>query len=424
MSENSLRTIAIFAAFVLLQLECFGQNLERVYESAKTAYKAGDYIVYDALMDSAYTMHPYHQNILWHRARAAALTGQPGKAIESANRAIVLDSRFDLSDSCFTSIRKTRSFQKLIRMKVRMEGVIGTSDTAFTINDKQLHLESVAYDPTSKAFYCGSIYKRKIIKVENGNISDFVPTGYAGLGSVFSIRIDTLRQILWAISSPTAQMMNPPDSAKSALYKFDLRNNVLVSVSYPSNPLKSHAFGDLVLGPGNTPYVSDSENNIIYKYDSLTTSLVPFYSSEQFWNIQGICFNDDHTLLYVSDYIKGIFVLNIQKSELKDLKIKEGATTQGTDGMCFYANSLIILQNGVRPFRVSRLHLTKHGTEVKRIAYLERNHPVLGEPTIGTIHDHEFFYVASSQWDGYVDGVIKPDHELKPIVVLRNTLRK
>jgi hypothetical protein len=107
------------------------------------------------------------------------------------------------------AIRKDPGFQQLIQTKNKLNQPLIHSDTAYVIQDRQLHLESVAFDPVEKTIYGGSIYKRKIIKVNSGGVvSDLIQPEQYGLGSVFGLRVDAKNRTLWACSAAISEMQH------------------------------------------------------------------------------------------------------------------------------------------------------------------------------------------------------------------------
>ncbi len=70
---------------------------------------------------------------------------------------------------------------------------------AFTLADREIIPESLAYDPAARSFYVGSLYKRKISRiVDDGRVTDFVPQARDGIWGVLGIKIDPVRRELWA----------------------------------------------------------------------------------------------------------------------------------------------------------------------------------------------------------------------------------
>ena len=316
-------------------------------------------------------------------------------------------------------------FKKLVQTKLKLSQPQIRSDTVEIFQDRQLHLESVVFDPINKTMYGGSIHKRKIVKVDrSGIVSDFTREEQYGMGAVFGLRVDINNRMLWACSSAIPEMQNYDSTLVSTLFQFDISTGALVQSYKPQDTLKNHVFGDLVLDSKGTPFVSESRHNIIYTYDSKQLKLLPYFSSKEFWSIQGLAFSEGDKLLYISDYIKGIFSLDTQTLKLAKVDVPYDLSLKGTDGLLFYKNSLITIQNGVQPNRVVRHFLNTSGNSFIRYEVIDNAHPAFGEPTIGTIIEDTLMYVANSQWNGYEDGKIKSSDELHPIVILKYDFEK
>ncbi len=396
------------------------QNVQFYFTEATEALKKRDFVRYDSMISTALKMFPQHPIIIWHAGKAAALNNRPDSAIALLRKAINIRSDFNLSEADLFNIWKHPEFENLEKEKATLETPVITSDTAFVIDDRQLHLESVAYDPREKVLYGGSIHKRKIIRItRDGKVSDFIKAEEHGITSVFGLKIDTRRRLLWACASPMKEMQNYDSTATSALYQFSLKNGKLLASYSPSDTLTGHVFGDVILDGNGNPFVSDSKNNIIYTIDREKGVLVPFFTSPEFWNLQGMTFSGDFQELYVSDYIKGIYVLDMRTRHLTPVKAAYAISLKGADGIYFYRNSIITIQNGVYPHRVVRHWLNESKNAFDRYTVVDNNHPAFGEPTIGTFDGNTFYYVATSQWNGYENGKVKTASQLRPIVILR-----
>jgi WD40 repeat protein len=419
-----IRLIIVLVA-CLTALKCFCQDARYFYTEAKKAQETKDYPQFYALIMKAHELHPYHQGILWNAGVAAALNNKSDQAIDFLNRALNIDATLDLNSPALTCLKDHPGFLQLRKTKENLLRSVVTSDTAFVLDDRQLHLESVAFDEKDKVLYGGSIHKRKIIKVNrSGRVSDFISSEQHGITSVFSLKVDFQKRILWACSSPIQEMQHYDSAAVSRLYQFNLNTGKLVNSCQPADTLSGHIFGDLTLNAKGTPFVSDSKNNHIYMYDAKLNKLVSFFSSKEFWNIQGLSFSENDQFLYISDYVKGIFRLKMKTLELSKVAATYDISLKGTDGIQYYENSLITIQNGVQPNRVVRHYLDATGESFIRSEIIDNAHPAFGEPTIGSLSDGVFYYVANSQWNGYENGAIKDSAVLKPIVILKNNLAK
>jgi sugar lactone lactonase YvrE len=402
-----------------------GQDYQVFYNEAKTALSEKRYTEFYTSIKKAHELHPYHQTILWYAGVAAALNNEPNESIAFLTKAININAGYDLDDPNLNSIRTLAEFQKLVQTKQKLIQPQIRSDTVNTFQDRQLHLESVAFDPIDKKLYGGSIHKRKIVKADRtGTVSDFTREGQYGMGGVFGLRVDVNKRMLWACSSAIPEMHNYDSTLASALFQFDITTGALVHSYKPQDTLENHVFGDLVLDSKGTPFVSDSRNNVIYKYDDKQLKLLPYFSSKEFLSIQGLAFSEGDKHLYISDYVKGIFFLDTQTLKLSKVDVPYDLSLKGTDGLVFYKNSLITIQNGVQPNRVVRHFLNSRGNSFTRYEVIDNAHPAFGEPTIGAISKNTFMYVANSQWNGYQDGKIKPSAELQPIVILKYNFEK
>ncbi|MEQ8425102.1 MAG: hypothetical protein RIA63_10355, partial [Cyclobacteriaceae bacterium] len=183
-------------------------------------------------------------------------------------------------------------------------------------------------------------------------------------------------------------------------------------------------FGDLILNKQGEVFVSDGVSNTILKVNETTGQLDSFFKSEEFWNIQGITFSDDEKYLFISDYIKGPFRLEIATKKLIMLELETPQSLKGVDGMLFYKNSLIAIQNGVSPLRVSRYYLNQEQNKIIDCKIIDRAHPAFGEPTIGSLNGSTFYFVANSLWGAYDKEFNLKTDLIRDVVILKASLSK
>ncbi len=401
-------------------------SIQYYVSQARAANEKNDTTTFYAMITRAARLHPYQQNYLFQSAVASALVGKNNESIDYLRRAIRIRSNFDLGNKAFDPLRQSNEFRDLQKLQLALQEPIIHSDTAFVIREKTLHLECIAAGESPGTFYLGSIRKKKIIKRDSkGKVTDFTTSGQHGLTSVFGIKVDRRNSILWACSSPMEEMEGYDTMAMSAVFKFNIKNGKLVRKYLPNEKgITSYIFGDLTLGPEGEAYISDSKNNIIFKVNEQTGTLDNFFSSPEFWNLQGISFTPDGNTLFIADYIKGIFKLDVKTKKLS--KLNDGnlqLSTKSIDGLTFYKNSLIAIQNAIHPMRVTRYLLGADFTTITKAEVIDNAHPAFNEPTIGCISDGGFYYIANSLWSGYNrDHSLKPEDQLQEVVILRSKL--
>jgi len=415
----------LFSLLVVFTLTAFTQDVQHYYTLAKEAYQQKDFQSYYSNLREANRLHPYHQVILYRLGVAAALTQHPEEAITWLRKALLIDASFQLEGNPdLAAITSTKGFNDLVLLQKEISKPVIHSDTAFVLKDRTLHAEGIEYDVARKTFYIGSIHQRKVIKINSrGEISDFCAPAQEGMTSVFGLKADPERNALWVCSSPMQEMTGYDSTYHSAVFKFNLTTKKLLNTfqTGPSQP--DGVFGDLILNKKGEVFISDSKNNIIYKVNEQSKELDTFYTSTEFWNIQGMAFSADNTYLFISDYIKGIFRLKLSNKELIQIANITDTSLKGVDGLYFYKKNLITIQNGVTPARVTTYLLNKEMNEAVYHEIIDRAHPAFNEPTLGVLVKDFFYYIANSQWSGYKNGKQKPADQLQDIVILKAKLK-
>src|SRR5262249_46616073 len=133
--------------------------------ASQVAHQADDRPGFLAHARAAVQAAPAHPVARYNLACAFALVGQPVEAAAELHRLSAAGVAFDLDhDSDFDPIRKAPSFaaarerQQAVRAR-RIEG----SQVAFTLADRDLLTEGIAYDSPTGDFYVSSVHQRKII---------------------------------------------------------------------------------------------------------------------------------------------------------------------------------------------------------------------------------------------------------------------
>ncbi|MBS1680118.1 MAG: hypothetical protein JST48_00250 [Bacteroidetes bacterium] len=415
---------AILLSFFILVSACgYSQLVQTLYRDAMDAYKKKNHTDFYQKIKEANKIRPNHQGILYQLGIACALNGKKDEANANLKKAILINTDFKLEGVAdFNSIKDTDGFKKLLSLQTEWQTPLIHSKVAFTLKDRALHTEGIEYDAVHQTFYLGSIHKRKIVKVDaQGNVSDFCTSGFSGMASVFGIKVDTKRNVLWACTSPMQEMENYDSAAKPAVFKFELSSGKLIR-KYTS--YKPGVYGDLIINKSGNVFVSDSQTNEIFTIDEKKNQIVPFFSSNEFISLQGLAFSADEKYLFIADYPNGIFRLNIKSRELIEIKTTLDVSLKGVDGLYAYNHSLIAIQNGVFPSRSARYFLNKNLNEITGFEIIDRKHPDFNEPTLGVIVGKTFYYIANSQWGSYDDKhQIKPHEQLQDIVVLKYELK-
>lgn len=293
------------------------------------------------------------------------------------------------------------------------------STTAFLL-DKELIPENIAYDPQTRAFFVGSMYKAKIIRIApDGKVTDFVPSRRDGLLSVVGMKVDVKRRELWANAGnfndrPPLQTPDPESRGKGAVFVFDLDTGKTKG-KYAA-PGGKVWFNDLVVTPNGDVYATSGDQ--IWRHRRGSETIEPYLRQpDAFFN--GIAITPDGKTLFAASHETGVMRIDLSTKAVSPLEMPAVGSLAGIDGLYVHGNSLIAIQNGTDPMRVVRAWLDPAMKRVTRIEVLEQGHPLWDIPLTGTIVGNDLYYVARSQLRAFDGDKIWPAEKLKDTVILK-----
>jgi hypothetical protein len=374
----------------------------RYYEAAaRKAYQAKDYPAFLENMKLAAGLRPNHPRLTYNLAVAYAINGRRDEALASlrqvADMGMIVPA---VRDPDFDSIKEAPEFAAILaRIEANKLPIIKSSE-AFSVHEKGLVPESVAFDPVSNTFFLSSVYRRKIVSVgDKGVVKDFAGES-DGLWSVMGMKVDATRRLLWVCTAVHPQMSNykAEENGLSGVFKFDLRSGKLVQKYLLTNKPKPHWLGDLTLDAQGNVFASDSISPAIYVIRSGKNEIELFLEDKAFASPQGLAFTPDEKGLFMADYANGIFLIDMANRSVKNFAPPANGTLLGIDGLYQYKGNLLGVQNGVNPNRLVRLVISADQSRIESMETIEANNPVFDEPTLGVLVKDDFYFIANSQW--------------------------
>lgn len=429
-SAGRARALLTFASALLLAFTHASaqQNGEqrdaRFYEQeAAKAHRAKDYAAYLENMRAAVALRPDHPRVLYNLAGALALAGERAESLRLLSRVASMGLYYPAErDADFDSVKDTDEFRAALRRFSASREHTGRSAVAFVLKERGLVAEGLAYDPAEKVFYVSSAYRRKILRVDSkGEAREFAGER-EGLLSVLGMKVDARRRHLW-VAANAHKLMSDFDAREdgaAAVYKFDLKTGRLLK-RYPlANTPRKHGFGDLAVHPNGDVYITDSLSPAVYRITRARDELESFLEDERLASPQGLDFSADGRKLFLADYSRGLFSIELASKKLTHLPAPSDATVLGIDGLYYHRGALVAVQNGTNPHRVISVALNSTGTAVASVSVVEANNPLFDEPTLGVIVGDTFYYVAASGWGAFDrEGKLPPPEKLKEHVVLK-----
>ena len=397
------------------------------YSRAGEALKKKDYRAAVEHLRRAVAEAPSHPALIAELARAQYLAGDGEAARASMMRALRLGSGLDVVDDPVVAPMLAGDEAGAVRKAVTaLRERHSTSLEAFRLRQRDLIPEGMAYDPIDKVFYVGSIYRRKILRVDPaGRVTDFVGEKQDGLLAVLGMKVDSTRRTLWVATEGTLDMVDArqADIGRSALLQYDLRSGRLLKKLEMGRDPGPHLFNDVALDPEGGVFVTDSEDGSVWRLRPAAERLERLAGPRAFEYPNGIAMASDGRRLFVA-HLAGVAVIDPQTGRSTPLSHPDTVTVAGIDGLYREGHRLVAVQNGLTPARVAVFDMNEAEDRVTALRVLERGHPLFDSiPTTGAVAEGWFYYIANAQLRAFTpDHRILPAEKLQESVILKTRL--
>ncbi|MEQ9008498.1 MAG: hypothetical protein RLP12_11475, partial [Ekhidna sp.] len=388
----------IYLLFTLTTFSCSAQSLSEIYQEGLKAYEEKNYEGFKEKMFTIDTMRPNYPAVVYNLAGGYALTGELAKAIETLEKYILMDATQDFSeDADFASLLDLENFKTIKKKQNSLSETIEIEQT-YSILLQESHPESMAYSKKQKTFFIGGVRDGTIWEVKEGREPKLWAGSAKNSWSIMGLQVSSDEKTLWACTSSmnNFQEYNQSEEGFASVLKYDIKNGKLLETyALPGG----HNFGDLITDKAGNIFISDGTANKLYWISNKKGELVEFADlSREVFNLQGLTFDDSEEYLYLSDYIDGIYKIDIKTKNLEKLKIEaEDVLIKGIDGLYFTDNSLIALHNGTNPNRVVKYTLSVDQRAIIGKEVLAQG-GVLGEPTQGVWLEGQLHFIMNSPW--------------------------
>ena len=376
-------------------------------QAIRSAMAAGDHQTSTRVADSLWRSIPGHPSLVMLRAQAFAAAGRLDDAERDIRRLLAWDARYArraLQDSNLAVLRP-RLEAVVTPLATRADSAISRGTVLATIEERDLVPEGTAWDPATRSVLIWSLNKNAIIAIApDGKITDRVPRGGNGLGSVVGIHVDTTRGILYATSN--ARFDRPADSTRSALFAFDAatgRFRARYEVPAGSGP---NFLNDLTSGTDGTVYVTDSRSGAIWVLRAGATGLTRFDAAGRFTGPNGITISPDGRHLFIAD-MDFLRVVPLSGGAPWQLEVPDSINVFGVDGLAFASNGLIV-HHPLSYWRVVHYAIDPAYRRITGRTIIEMSSPDSRTSTTGEVAGDNYVYIGNSQIDRMNAGTIDP----------------
>ena len=349
---------------------------------------------------------PDRAAVLYYLAGDYLLLGESQKALALLKECVAANEGFDPDrDPVFRPLYGDARFRSLVMQAEKQYPVVDRAQVAFSVPEKDLIPEGLAFDEKAQVFYLSSLFHKKIVRFGmDGKVSDFVPEGKYDLLPICGLRDEIADNSLWAAGCE--------DDGRGELYHFSADGSRLEHIS-PPTPGK-HLFNDLVLRGNSEIYLTDSLANQVYRIERKGHKFTTLSFPRPLFYPNGITLSDDRKLLYVADAF-GVFVFDLEQNTSHEVDRGPSGTLSGIDGLYWYKGDLVGVQNGIGVPRITQFSLAPGGLRVQQEKTLVYRSPQLGTTTTGAIRNSDFFFIENSQIDNREGNRILDPAKLEPV---------
>ena len=371
---------------------------------AARAESAGNVAEYASHIRAASGIAPSHPGVVYAMARAFALTGAPDSAVAWLDRLGRMgDTRDPNADSVFRSSRARPGYADARNRLLANRLPILDGKVAFEIADPDFLPEGIAYDSAQGRFLMGSLVHQAVAAfAPNGTSTTVVPHAPDML-RVVGVHVDAARNRLWFATwapDPTARADSTTEAPSlTRLFLADLGSGRVVKSWVPDGGRPGHLLNDFVVTEDGTLFITDTDEGSIFRLASPQDTLERFLRPDtvRFSATNGITSAPDGRVLYVA-FLQGIARVDVESKSLALMAAPDTVSTASIDGLYWYRGSLMGVQGVPSLERVVRYSLSADGRSITAGAVLERGHPVVVQPTTGTLVGSRFYYIANSQY--------------------------
>ena len=338
-------------------------------------------------------LRPEDATLWFFLSRAQVRAGELTPAVASMQKVNRFGDGFLPRREDFAPLWDHAEFRELREKMAERLPRLDFAPVAFTIEDRTLIPEGIAYDPPSRSFFVGSILQHKVLRVaEDGAIAEFA--GMSGdLDEVLGLAVDAPRRTLYVVST-TALTTAGEAKRRNAVVAYDVDTRKMVNrFEVPD----AKQLNDVAVARGGRVFATDSASGAVYEIPVRGPGPVrPLLPAGAVSGSNGLAVSPDAKRLYVA-HATGLAVIDIATGDVKRVENRTRETVAAIDGLYEWHGELIGVQNVTTPGRVIRIALSPDGGTITGVrTLLSHHHAWLDEPTTAVPTDHGLFVLAAT----------------------------
>ena len=374
------------------------------------------------------TLRPNSGDLKLALATNYALQGESSKTYDLLLGVQKEGFGYDLSNNPnFAKVADTKVWKYIVDGLKQNLQPFGQGKVAFTVPRGDHLYESLAIDPKRKQWLVGSVRDGTVSLLgKDGKLQEFIkPDAANGLWSVYAMAADPASDTLYVASDASVYFkgFTQADFGKAGIFKFSLSSGKPTGKYLLAPDSKPRTLSSLAVGKDGLLFAADGLRNQIYRLDGNELKLM--LENPKLSSIRGLALSGDGKTLYFADYTLGVFGVDLAAGQGFEFGYDTARLVlAGVDGLYWYDNNLIVIENGMTPQRVMRLSLSDDGRKIVKAMPLDSGNAAFALPTYGAIDGDGLYFIANSQKNQYGSyGTPKDAAKLQAVQVFRSDLR-
>ncbi len=389
------RALWVLAAVACLSAGANAQNpaaeAQDHLRAANEAYEDKDYAAFTRSLETALALNPASLATRYNLASGYALTAKPERALELLRGLVAARIDYGMAeDPDLESLHQLPAFRDLIAELEANTAPVVNSTPYYSLEQLDLVPEGIAFDAVTDRLFFGSMRSGDIFVLDaDRGLTKFATVDREGKRSAIGMAVDQFRGLLWVVGTTfdMAENFDADAPTLSGIFGFDLASGELER----EYSIQGAVFGlnDVAVGPRGELYASGDVPHVL---DEEEQRLVPLRTTPELFGSNGIAAEPSGRTLFVSSYPVGIASIDLASGTAQFLDAPKNTSLYGVDGLYWHDGDLVGIQNGVKPWRLLRMHLNEDKTAVLRARIVEMaNDAAL--PTTGAIIGDRIRYI-------------------------------
>jgi len=381
-------------------------DIPTLLQMADETLASKHYVNYELVIQRLVELRPFSPEFRFNLVKAYALQDKKSEAYNELIGIQKAGLSYPVGDKeGFDLIKGTGAFGYIEENMVKNANPYGDGEEVLAIskNYSGMLFENMAFDEKGKRFLFSSIRSGSIYQhTESGGFKEFIKPGDPVTGPWGSIDlvVDNDADILWVSSATLPHYIGttPNNFGKAMISKYQLSTGELINNFVMPNATQPMLFSALHLTKGQNLYFINAFTSDVFKINKDGDKVDFVVTIPDLKSIKSLTSNEAETLLYLSDYDQGLFVINFATSQVMPLiKAKKGFYA-GINDLFYDHGDLVVIQGGVYPARLMR-YVLKDDVYFQTMFPIEASHQKFDALGNGILHDGHVYYAANSQWD-------------------------